>query len=98
MKEAARHIISTSGVMAAAMQVVLLLGIFAWADTVAGRCCKDAVIGYTSGMATQVRDVSTPYYGERVGSFPAGDYELAYDDTARMHDPLLMRFTTPDPL
>ncbi|MGM9865710.1 MAG: hypothetical protein ACI30P_05480 [Muribaculaceae bacterium] len=84
MKEAARHIISTSGVMAAAMQVVLLLGIFAWADTVAGRCCKDAVIGYTAGMATDVRDVSSPYYGERVGRFPAGDYTLSYDAAGRL--------------
>lgn len=49
-----------------------------------GAAVQDAVIGYTAGMATDVRDVSSPYYGERVGRFPAGDYTLSYDAAGRL--------------
>ena len=45
---------------------------------------QNAVISYTAGMATGVRDVSSPYYGERAGRFPAGDYSLSYDAAGRL--------------
>ena len=45
---------------------------------------QNAVISYSAGMATGVRDVSSPYYGERAGRFPAGDYSLSYDAAGRL--------------
>ena len=45
---------------------------------------QNAVISYNAGMATGVRDVSSPYYGERAGRFPAGDYSLSYDAAGRL--------------
>ena len=49
-----------------------------------GADIQNSVISYTAGMATGVRDVSAPYYGERVGRIPAGDYTLAYDVAGRL--------------
>lgn len=49
-----------------------------------GADVQNAVIGYRAGMATDVHDVSSPYYGERVGRFPAGDYTLTYDAAGRL--------------
>lgn len=49
-----------------------------------GADVQNAVISFDESMPTEVHDVSSPYYGDGVGSFPAGDYLLSYDRKGRL--------------
>ena len=49
-----------------------------------GESVQDAFIYYSGGKATEVSDVSTPYYQDEVGRFPTGEHELTYDVDGRL--------------
>ena len=45
---------------------------------------QDAVIAYNGQQPTEVRDISTPFYADVVGRFPAGDHTMTYDSLGRV--------------
>ena len=49
-----------------------------------GDLVQDASISYYGGMATQVQDCSYPYWMDRVGRFPDGEFTLGYDSDGRL--------------
>ncbi len=49
-----------------------------------GDVVQDAVLQYDGGKNTAVSDCSTPYWADKVGRFPSGDYEIKYDIDGRI--------------
>lgn len=49
-----------------------------------GDVVQNAFLQYDGGKNTGVLDCSTPYWTDKLGRFPAGDYDITYDSDGRI--------------